>query len=356
LARELVETGDELDSISLFTGLGGLDIGLEKAGFSFRLALENDPHRVAVLSANRPSWNATAGDIREVSSTTILRRARLERSDIALISGGPPCQPFSKAAFWVPNRFRPYWHDKRRSLLREFARVVIGCKPKVFVLENVAGLAYATNRRYLDLFRRKIQKAGYLVSSQVLNSADYGVPQRRERLFVVGSREGIKFRFPKPTHRRSSQKLTIRGLKPPVTTGKAIGDLDDEVLLDSERVRGKWGHLLPKIPPGQNYLFFTKERGHPRPLFRWRSKYWSFLAKLNPDDTSWTIPARPGPYTGPFHWRNRRLRISEIMRLQTFPRSWILPSEPGTARSALGDATPPREAQAIGQAIVRQFL
>jgi DNA (cytosine-5)-methyltransferase 1 len=346
----------ELPSISLFTGAGGLDIGLEKAGFSPKICVENDKERCNVLGLNRSYWKVASLDIRSVSAAALLRKAGLRRGNVALISGGPPCQPFSKAAFWVPDRFRPYRRDERRSLLNEFARIVVGCRPKAFVFENVAGLAYSTNRRYLDLFRRTMEKSGYTISARILNSADYGVPQKRERLFVIGSKDEVKFDFPKPTHCGDPHKIGHKGLKPHVTAGSAIGHLGNGDASDLEKPGGKWGHLLPKVPPGQNYLFFTKERGHPHPLFKWRSKYWSFLAKLSPSKPSWTIPARPGPYTGPFHWRSRKLRIAEVKRLQTFPASWSISSDPSKARSALGDATPPKEAHILGNAIINQLF
>ncbi len=110
---------------------------------------------------------------------------------------------------------------------------------------------------------------------------------------------------------------------PHVTTGEALSRLTTEPE-PGERVRGKWGHLLVDIPPGDNYLFYTAERDHPDPLFAWRSRYWSFLLKLAPDRPSPTIQAQPGPNVGPFHWENRRLRIPELRRLFTFPDDFEL--------------------------------
>lgn len=342
----------ELPSVSIFTGAGGLDIGLENAGFSFKLCIESDPKRCELLAINRPNWNAVCSDIREMSTRTILRRAGLRLGEVALISGGPPCQSFSKAAFWVPGRFRPYRRDKRALLLREFARVVVESRPEVFILENVAGLAYSTNRRYLDLFNRMIRKVGYTVSWRVIDASHYGIPQRRERLFIIGSRDGTKFEFPKATHGDRSNT----DLKPLVTAGEAFADLDDRIVLDSEKVHGKWGHLLSEIPPGQNYLYFTRERGHPKPMFKYRSRFWLFLAKLSPNKPSLTIPAHPGTYTGPFHWRNRRLRISEVKRLQTIPDRWHVGNDYSEAWASIGDAVPPMLARLIGRSIVRQFF
>jgi len=137
---------------------------------------------------------------------------------------------------------------------------------------------------------------------------------------------------------------------------KVIGDLDRDYEDDELKVGGKWGHLLPEIPPGDNYLFFTEKRGHPNPIFAWRSKYWSFLLKLSPDKPSWTIQAQPGPYVGPFHWKNRRLTISEIKRLQTFPDDYIIYGNRKSAHRQLGDAVPPLLAEKIGESIRYQLI
>src|SRR5206468_9766248 len=110
---------------------------------------------------------------------------------------------------------------------------------------------------------------------------------------------------------------------------------------DDELMRGKWRALLPEIPPGDNYLYFTKRRGYARPRFRWRSKYWSFLLKLDPERASWTIPAQAGPNTGPFHWNSRRLRIGERKLLQGFPLRYELAGSPYEQRRQIGNAVPP---------------
>ena len=319
--------------------------------------IEYDQGRCDTLRRNRPRWNVIPQDIRGLTATTILKKSKLDRNHVSLVVGGPPCQPFSKAAFWVPDWFRPYKRDARAILINEFARLVIQIRPRAFVMENVAGLAYSTNRRRLDQLIRLFRKKNYTVSWKILNAADYGAPQRRERIIVVGSREEMEFAFPRPTHGPNKVGPNSNARRSPfVTSGKAIGDLDGHEADSSERVGGKWGHLLDNIPPGQNYLFYTEERGYPKPIFAWRSRYWSFLAKLSPKEPSWTISSSPGPYTGPFHWRNRRLRLSEVKRLQTFPDSWIVSENPKMAQKWLGDATPPLLAECVGRSLMNQFF
>jgi DNA (cytosine-5)-methyltransferase 1 len=141
--------------------------------------------------------------------------------------------------------------------------------------------------------------------------------------------------FPDPTHSGPHETRTKydASLTPHVTTGEAIGDLvgRDDLAERQEAVNGKYGHLLPSIPPGDNYLYFTAKRGHPQPIFEWRKRFWSFLLKLDPAQPSPTIQAQPGPYVGPFHWLDRRLRLPEVLRLQTFPDGYKIV---GSRRSA----------------------
>ena len=104
-------------------------------------------------------------------------------------------------------------------------------------------------------------------------------------------------------------------------------------------------------PPGDNYLFYTAERGHPDPLFRWRSRYWSFLLKLDPNRPSPTIQAQPGPNIGPFHWENRRLRVGEVKRLFTFPDGFDLVGSRSSIQAQLGNAVPPLLAQQVVRSV-----
>jgi DNA (cytosine-5)-methyltransferase 1 len=370
-------SGQELAVISLFSGIGGLDLGLQAAGFTVRFLIDSDHCCCETLRLNkRRYWKESViieDDVRNWSGAEMLEAAGLKAGEVALVTGGSPCQPFSKSAFWSPLRWKdgrrtrpgPHTHrsaeqfqglqDSRAELLREFVRVVQEVRPVAYVMENVPGLAYRTSRPMLESVLQGLRSAGYTVSYRVLNAADYGVPQKRERLFIIGARSRVELAFPRPTHCSRSMLSAHPDLKPHVTAGEAIGDLDDGTVKDDERVGGKWGHLLPLIPPGSNYLALTKERGHPSPIFRWRSRYWSFLLKLSPDMPAWTIQARPSPYTGPFHWRNRRLRIEEIKRLQTFPDDYQIYGSRREAQRQLGDAVPPLLAQRIGEAIRRQL-
>jgi DNA (cytosine-5)-methyltransferase 1 len=234
--------------------------------------------------------------------------------------------------------------------------VLSEARPRTFLLEEVFALAYRNhNARWLRLLLDTFAELGYKVRCETLLAADYGVPQRRQRLIIVGSLDGEPG-FPERTHSGPHEtRIWDASMPPHVTTGEAIGDLAerDDSAEPEEVVGGKYGHLLPAIPPGDNYLFYTEKRGHPEPLFGWRKRYWNFLLKLDPGQPSPTIQAQPGPYVGPFHWDNRRLRLPEIKRLQTFPDDYALVGTRRSAQKQIGNAVPPALAEKIATCLAR---
>jgi DNA (cytosine-5)-methyltransferase 1 len=230
-------------------------------------------------------------------------------------------------------------------------------RPRSFLLENVPGLAFGVHRAALDLILETASGFGYSCTHGKLNAADFGVPQIRERYFVLGSLQG-PISLPQPTHYKLLPgALPIGDLRPWRTAGDVLADLDTEANADDEGhyAGGRYHELLEQIPPGDNYLFFTAKRGHPEPIFEWRKRYWSFLLKLSPDLPAWTIQARRSNNMGPFHWRNRILRISEIMRLQTFPDDWHLAGRIEEQWRQVGNAVPPVLAEAVGASIRRHL-
>ncbi len=345
--------------ISLYTGAGGLDLGFEAAGIESAVALEMDPVAVETLNSNRP-WPVIAQDIHEVSSEQILRTGSLKEGEADVLIGGPPCQPFSKSGYWVSGDTRRL-DDPRAGTLGAYLRVLRDTLPKTFLLENVPGLAYRSKNEGLELINRTIRKINrergtdYHLSFAKLNAADFGVPQTRERVFVVGSREGRELVFPASTHSDvNGGQLDPPALKPFMTAWDALGDLSDDD--DPElAVRGKWAGLLPSIPEGQNYLWHT-ERGGGLPLFGWRRRYWSFLLKLSKRRPSWTLQAQPGPAIGPFHWKNRRLSARELCRLQTMPDDYSVHGTIAEVQRQVGNAVPSALAETIARAIRRRLL
>lgn len=344
--------------ISLYTGAGGMDYGFEAAGFTTGAAVEQDHDCCETLRANR-RWPVFEKSIFDVSTRDLLAAAGARRTEIDLVIGGPPCQPFSKAGYWASGDSKRL-ADPRAGTLGAYMRVVEEALPHGFVLENVEGLAYKGKSEGLELVLSMIEDinrrtgARYEPTFKVLNAADYGVPQVRNRLFLVAGRDGRAFRFPDPTHAAPSDQGVLEGLERYRTAWDAIGDIEPDPS-EELRVRGKWADLLPSIPEGQNYLWHT-DRGGGRPLFGWRRRYWCFLLKLAKNRPSWTLQAQPGPATGPFHWDNRRLSIRELARIQTFPNDVIVGGGLGAARSQLGNAVPSLLGEVLAREVRVQLL
>ena len=350
-----------LSVISLYTGAGGLDLGLEAAGFETRVCVEMDRDCVRTLQHNRP-WPILDRDIHSIKSGELLEVGGLRRGEADLLVGGPPCQPFSKSAYWV-NGDTKRLEDPRASTLGEYMRVLEDTLPRAFLLENVYGLTYEgkdegmvfLRERLSEINRRK--KVSYSFSSRVLNTADYGVPQIRERVFLIGSRDGSHFEFPAPrfASQNGQKQPSLFELPPYRTAWDAIHDLNSIEHDDALKVGGRWARLLPTIPEGENYLWHT-ERGGGVPLFRWRSRYWSMLLKLAKSRPSWTIQAQPGSAIGPFHWKNRRLSMREMCRIQTFPDDFEVTGGISAVQRQLGNAVPSAMTEVLGLEVRRQLL
>lgn len=352
----LARMADGPVAISLFSGAGGLDLGVEAAGYRVTAAVEHDSDAALTMEKNfhHLASPVIRQDILTVPTREILRRGGLtSRQRPDLLVGGPPCTPFSKSGFWL--EWKRSGLDPDASLLQAYTRVLAEARPRAFILENVYALTYrnAASRPAYERLLREIGDAGYTFSARVLNAADYGVPQSRPRLFVVGVPRGCQQpELPEPTHSGMwERRLTGGGDGTPhVTAGEALAGLDcppepEEVL------RGQYAALLPDIPPGDNYLYYTAERSHPEPRFRWRSRYWSFLLKLDQNRPSPTIQAQPGPNVGPFHWENRRLRVGEVKRLFTFDDDFDLVGSRVSVQSQLGNAVPPLLAQQVASEV-----
>ncbi len=350
--------------ISLFSGAGGLDYGFEAAGFETAVCLEMDKWSCNTLRHNR-DWEIIEDRIENVPSDQILLKANLKKGESRLLIGGPPCQPFSKSSYWF-NGDTKRLNDPRANTLEHYMRVLNDTLPQAFLLENVFGLAYKGKDEGLLFLENalnlinKNNSVNYSFKWKVLNAADYGVPQIRERVFIIGHIDGKEFTFPERKfynpQKDKHQISLFDNLKPYRTAWDAIGDLDTlKNTPKKSEVGGKWGNLLPGIPPGENYLYHT-ERGGGIEIFKWRSRYWSFLLKLHPDKPSWTIQAQPGTSIGPFHWNNRRLTMREMARIQTFPDDVEIQGGISNVQRQLGNAVPSALAEVLGREMLEQFF
>lgn len=335
--------GSPLTVLSAFSGLGGLDLGLEAAGFEVVGCIENDPIARRSLKANRDGWPVLEpAAIEEVAGSFTPTQVGLKVGELTLLAGAPPCQPYSKAAMWSDNGWSGFADDRAKPLL-SFLHLVEKFQPAAVLMENVQGFVTGRNSvanlisgLFEDINRR--HRTAYRISTRVLDAADFGVPQRRRRAIIVALRDGSEMQWPLVTHGNE-----------PVRAWDALHDLPESA--EPPKPVGRWASLLASIPEGRNYLFHTP-RGEGLPLFGYRTRYWSFLLKLAKGEPSWTLPAQPGPSVGPFHWDNRPLSTEEALRLQSFPATWIVEGSRREQTRQVGNATPPLLAEVIGRALL----
>jgi len=364
--------------VDLFAGAGGLGLGVREAGAGLRLSVELDPLAGMTLEANlRPDEGEAVllADVTGLTGSQLRWAAGLTSQDPLVVVGGAPCQPFSKAAYWteagddaafrraraagVKGLTRPPAPtvpraDGRRTLVEHFARLVIESRADAFVFENVPAITHPRNRPMLDGLVRELSAEDHQVTVVKVNAVAYGVPQRRERVFVLGSRAG-RPEPPPPTHHTTADPPpgAMAHLKPMPTAGEACAQFGSDRYFEPEEVvRGRWAEHLRTVPPGGNYKAHTAWGGHPNPTFVTETRFWNFLLKLHPELPSWTIAATPGPWTGPFHWETRRLRVPELAALQGFPAGYKLAGSRREQVRQLGNAVPPPVAQHMVGAVL----
>jgi len=346
--------------LSLFSGGGGIDCGFKNAGFEICFSTDNWIPACETLEKNKIGQLVKCDDVRNIDYKKELKSIDLELDDIDVMVGGPPCPAYSKSRFYRTDKKRAL-EDENSFTLYEYFRALEEINPKVFFFENVFGFVYKPHQAAFDVLKMRADELGYYISFKVINTANYGVPQIRERFICVGVKKewGAKFVFPDETHYNSEKisKEDTGNKKPWVTCGEAIGDLDYDLPEDKDMQAGsKHKDLLKLIPPGDNYLYFTAERGYPEPIFKWRSRYWSFLLKLSSEKPSWTIQASFSNNMGPFHWKNRFLRINEIKRIQTFPDEYEFCGDFREQWRQIGNAVPPLLVEQIATAIKAQYF
>lgn len=340
---------EDVKVLSLFSGGGGLDIGFKAAGFNIVGCLEIDKPSCDTLELNRGEFLGDECQIFNNDITTTLPED-LHLDHIDFIIGGPPCQSFSAAGRRAGGVHGI--NDTRGSLFWYYCQYLKYFRPKGFLFENVRGILNANKAKDWEIIKKSFSDVGYRLYYRVLDAAFYGVPQHRERVIMVGVREDINlsFEFPRPTHGPDSRENL-----PYFSVGEALSDIDDP----NEKVTpytGKYGHLIPEIPPGQNYSHYTERMGHPNPLFAWRSKFSGFLYKLDPSLPSKTVVAHQGKYDGPFHWKNRKLNASELKRVQSFPDNYRFVDSHTEIVRQIGNSVPPKMASFLAMAISNQFF
>ena len=341
--------------VSLFSGAGGLDIGLEEAGWMCHYASDLDANAVETLNLNkgRRLSNCLAleqafierADVRRSSGADILAKGGVRRGEVMLLAGGPPCQSWSSAGH------QRGFEDPRGQLFADFVRLAKELDVRWLLFENVRGLLTARGPdgipgTALQLIRSRLLEAGFQTSVALLNAADFGLPQRRVRLFVVGYRAGDIPPFPVVTH----GKDPLDGLQPWVPLQRCL-DLA-QPLSDKEIIRptGKLALELAAVPPGSGVKSPGKAET-TRPGGHWGYKQGAFV-------TDPTIPARTVTASAQQDWVKdpvlglRRLCPRECATIQTFPASWVFAGNRSSQYRQIGNAVPPALAELVGKGLL----
>jgi DNA (cytosine-5)-methyltransferase 1 len=329
---------EQLPAIDLYAGAGGLSLGLTKVGFSLVDAVEQNAEACATFASLHHGLSAEPRPIEEVGF-------RQHRGEIALLAGGPPCQPFS-------NGGKRLGRSDPRDGFPDFLRVISEVQPEAVLIENVPGLISGKRRPYFATLLRALRGRRYSVSWAVLNAAEYGVPQKRTRLFIVGSRKG-KFEFPPPTHGCNARR-------PYVPSGQ---------VLDPAEVDGSPNNSIvtyarrPDIRPSpyDGHLFngggraINLEAPAPTILASAGGNKTPFV------DAAGIVPAYHGhllaggaPRIGRVEG-TRRITVNEAAALQTFPKRAKFAGPRSTQYTLVGNAVPPRMARVMGKQLAKHL-
>lgn len=354
--------------VSLFSGGGGLDLGFKNAGYDILWAIDNNQDAVDTYKANLGN-HIICADINKIDET------KIPSADIVI--GGPPCQSFSLAG----NR---NVEDARGQLVWRYIKIISIIKPKAFVFENVTGLLSAKNsngEKIVSLLQDAFRKIGYTVNLQIMNAADYGIPQRRRRVIIVGLKGDRLFIFPQRTHNENGDN----GLKKYISVKDALGDLPEAIIDKNDSVkyleqpktdyqkkmRGKeetvTEHFLPQmseldkyiishVKPGGNYMDIPSDVNSERIRRLQRDGgHTTCYGRLAPDKPSYTINTyfnRPNVGCNIHYEKNRLITVREALRLQSFPDSYKIVSSSKQGRNLIvGNAVPPLLAEVIANAL-----
>jgi DNA (cytosine-5)-methyltransferase 1 len=337
-----------LNFIDLFSGCGGFSTGLEMAGHKCLLGVDFDKDAVASFKANHKHAETFLGDIRNLDAKGL--KALLKSQKVEMIVGGPPCQGFSTVGKGKAD-------DDRNSLFLEFVRIVKELNPKIVIFENVTGLLASKNKDTLTSIFESFEQLGYAMDARVLSSDEYGVPEVRRRTILIGTKNCSAPIFPKITH-------GDRGIKTISTVGDAFKDLrarDGKIYNHNpEEVKIKKTidlERLKHIPEGK-FIRYKKDEEKYLPKKLRFDVVWEDLAegrfrqaKLQRLDRKFPSPTILTSRTSYYHpVENRYLTPREAAACQSFPNDFIFSGSLTSQFRQIGNAVPPKMAQAIGEA------
>tara|TARA_Y100000590_G_C15685047_1_gene1001263 strand:- start:867 stop:1910 length:1044 start_codon:yes stop_codon:yes gene_type:complete len=336
---------NSIQAVSLFSGAGGLDIGCLFNNIEVKVSIDFDNDSIETLKKNHQfsETKIIKADVKKYKPKSIEKHLNGKKT---IIIGGPPCQPFSKNGYWIENKNRKITKDPR-NCINDFFRFVKNLNPEGFLIENVESILHPTNKRAIQYIINSTKKLNYHFKMIKANALDYGVPQKRKRIFFFGSKKDFELDEPEKTHFDPLEtNLFNSNLKPYETVEHFIKEFSsNKYKEDSEDAsKGTYYKELKKVPPGKNYLALCDGK---KSSFKTGTRFWNFLLKLKPNLPSWTIAAQPGPWVGPFHWENRRLRVPEIAVIQTFPKNYKFFGSRRSVQRQIGNAVPPLMGKAM---------
>ncbi|MFV8808010.1 DNA cytosine methyltransferase [Aerococcus urinaeequi] len=318
-----------MNYVDLFSGAGGLSLGFEMAGFNNVFSVEYDKKIAESYKKNFPTHNLLVKDIQEITDDEIITLQHNQEVDVVI--GGPPCQGFSLAG----RIGRSFVEDKRNYLFKEFVRVVKIIDPPMFVMENVARILSHNKGETIKELTNEFKKIGYNVQYKVLQAADYGVPQKRQRIFIVGTKNK-EFNFPTPIGTTITVKEAIGDL-PPLKNGERSEVPNHFSMNHSSQMLKKMSYIGDGGNRNQIPEDLRPKTGDIRKYIRYDSQ-----------KPSVTVT---GDMRKIFHYeQNRALTPRELARLQSFPDSFIFEGNSISIQQQIGNAVPPL----LGYAVAKQ--
>lgn len=325
-----------MKSIEVFAGAGGLALGMEKAGFEHVGLVEFDKSASDSLKKNRPNWNVLCEDIEEVASRDLETEFKVKKYELSLLSGGAPCQSFSYAGK------RLGLEDIRGTMFYHYATFLNKLQPKMFLFENVKGLRTHDNGRTFETICNVLIEQGYDIKSEVLNSWNYSVPQKRERLIIVGIRKDLgsidQFEFPK----HHEYKPLISDIKLDVNPSKDV----------CSRYSKHKEDVFKHVPPGGYWRDIDESIAKPYMMSCWDmgGGRTGILRRIGLNEPCLTVLTSPGmKQTDRCHpIEVRPFSYRENARIQTFPDDWEFCGGLTSKYKQIGNAVPVNLAEAIG--------
>lgn len=339
----------KLNFIDLFSGAGGISCGLEQLGMNCLLGLDYDKYAVDTFRHNHPNAAAFCGDIRSLKKREFLKLIGHQKVD--MVVGGPPCQGFSTVGTGNPD-------DERNHLFHHFLRMVKYANPSYLIIENVTGLLAKKNEQTLQAILKSISALGYFVDFNVLSAEQYGVPEKRRRTIILGSKHHPGISLPAPTRKKAvtvGQALSNLKTKSGQTFNHCIETATPKNKIDIQR--------LKRIPEGRGIRYEQDEIELLPPRLRFdvnwqkmrerrfrQTKY----QRLHRELPSPTIMTHRGNYYHPTE--HRFLTAREAARLQSFPNNFVFTGPLSAQWRQIGNAVPPQLAKEIGKHILKLHM